>query len=57
MDNLYSRRNQIAHQSDRRMEDAVKEKLEESDVKNYIEKMKKIVDAICTEIEQKSNSD
>lgn len=57
MDNLYSRRNQIAHQSDRRMEDAVKEKIEESDVKNYIEKMKKIVDAICTEIEQKSNSD
>ena len=57
MDDLYSRRNQIAHQSDRRIEDAVKKEIDELEVKNYIEKIKKIVDAICTEIEKKSSSD
>lgn len=56
MEDLYNRRNQIAHQSDRKMEDATREDIEESDVQNYVKKMKLIVNAICTEIELKSKS-
>lgn len=53
IDNLYHRRNLIAHQSDRRMEDATIQNIEEVDVQSYIKQMKNIVVAIGTEIKKK----
>lgn len=54
IDNLYRRRNLIAHQSDRRMEDATLQNIEETDVQSYIKHMKDIVVAISMEIKKKT---
>lgn len=53
MNDLYNRRNMIAHQSDRRMENAAQENIEEVTVKGYINSMKKIVTAIGNEMRKK----
>ena len=50
---LYHRRNRIAHQSDRRMADAEIQHISEEDVKNYIDRMKLVVNAIGVEIRKK----
>lgn len=50
IDGIYRRRNLIAHQSDRRSEDAVRQDIKEDEVKQYIETMKKIVHSISNEI-------
>lgn len=50
LDGLYSRRNRIAHQSDRSERDAEREAITENQVKNYIENTNKIVNAIIGEV-------
>ena len=55
MSKLYSRRNSIAHQSDRKIENAEIQSISEEEVKSCIEGMNKIVKAIGKEIRRKSH--
>lgn len=49
---LYRRRNQIAHQSDRSPGSAAKLSIQESDVKEYIKKVKEIVSSIDKQVKE-----
>lgn len=53
LNELYSRRNIIAHQSNRWHEDAVEHSIDETIVRNFVDDIKKIVDAICDECKNK----
>lgn len=56
LNNLFKRRNQIAHQADCLHETGVKIDIEREDVEKYIDDIQKIVTAISEEIEQMNNS-
>ncbi len=53
LNDLYNRRNYIAHQSDRRMADAEIQNILEEDTRYYIDKIKVIIESIGTEIREK----
>ena len=50
---LYSRRNLIAHQSDRKLHNAEREKISEDEVKEFVEDIKKIVYSIHRAVTEK----
>ena len=50
LDELYNRRNQIAHQSDRSERDAKQNDISKTQVEKYIKNINKIVIAIIDEI-------
>lgn len=50
---LYSRRNLIAHQSDRKLRNAEREKISEEEVKEFVEDIKKIVYSIHKAVAEK----
>ena len=54
IDGLYRRRNQIAHQSDRRPNSAEKIPIKEQDVKDYIEKVLAFVKSIDRQVKEKN---
>lgn len=54
LDDLFSRRNLIAHQSDREHHDAIKKNIVKNDVNKFIDDIEKIVIAICDLLNQKS---
>ncbi len=52
VDALFFRRNRIAHQMDRQRENAERQDITEQDVKDFIEDVKKIVQAINAEVKK-----
>lgn len=57
INNLYHRRNAIAHQSDRSHIDNTKNCIDKNTVEEYISGIKKIVDAIHSIIEKKNRDE
>ena len=53
IDNLYSHRNRIAHQSDRESEDATRCTIEKEDVEKYIHSIERIVSEMNNQIKEK----
>lgn len=49
LNQLYTRRNLIAHQSDRRHEDAERQSISKDTVQEFLEELTEIVNAICEE--------